>query len=71
MSESATAPLSGAERMRRCRDRRRHGLRCLLIDLREAEIETLMRRSYLAADECGDIAAVRRGLYRFFDRVLM
>jgi len=33
-----------AERMRLYRERRRSGLRCLLIELRETEIDALIRR---------------------------
>jgi hypothetical protein len=58
---------SGAERMRRHRDRRQKGLRCVRIELREAEIDTLVRRGRLARDSRGDLAAVRKALHGFLD----
>jgi hypothetical protein len=42
------ATLTGAaERMRRHRQRRRDGLRCLIIELRETEIDALIRNGLL------------------------
>jgi hypothetical protein len=35
---------AAAERMRRYRQRRRDGLRCLIIELRETEIDDLIRK---------------------------
>jgi hypothetical protein len=61
---------SGAERMRRHRDRRRKGLRCVTIELRETEIDVLIRRGRLAGDSRGDLAAVRKALYGFLDHHL-
>jgi hypothetical protein len=60
----------GAERMRRHRDRRQKGLRCVRIELREAEIDTLIRRGRLARDSRGDLAAARKALYGFLDDYL-
>jgi hypothetical protein len=60
----------GAERMRRHRDRRRKGLRCVTIELRETEIDVLIRRGRLAGDSRGDLAAVRKALYGFLDHHL-
>ena len=57
----------GAERMRRHRDRRQKGLRCVRIELRETEIDVLIRRGRLADDSRGDLAAVRKALHGFFD----
>jgi hypothetical protein len=41
---SGVRALTGAERMRRHRERRRQRLRCLTIELRDGEIEGLIRR---------------------------
>ena len=60
----------GAERMRRHRDRRQKGLRCVRIELRETEIDVLIRRGRLAGDSRGDLAAVRTVLYGFLDDYL-
>ena len=60
---------SGARRMARHRRRRRQGLRCLIVELRETEIDALIRRG-LAPESRSDLAAVRKALYRFFDDML-
>ena len=57
----------GAERMARHRDRRRKGLRCVTILLRETEIDALIRRGRLYRDDRVNPAAVRRALYGFLD----
>jgi hypothetical protein len=61
---------SGAERMRRHRERRRDGLRCLTIELRETEIDALMSIELLTADARNDLRAVREALYAYLDRTL-
>jgi hypothetical protein len=43
-----------AERMRLHRERRRKGLRCLTIELRETEIDALVRNGFLKADARND-----------------
>jgi hypothetical protein len=53
----------GAERMRRHRDRRQKGLRCVRIELHETEIDLLIRRERLAGGSRGDLAAVRKALH--------
>jgi hypothetical protein len=53
--------------MARHRNRRRTGLRCVTIELRETEIDVLIRRGRLAGDSRGDLAAVRKALHGFFD----
>jgi len=58
---------AGAERMRRHRDRRQKGLRCVRIELRETEIDVLIRRGRLARDSRADLAAVRKALHGFLD----
>ena len=61
---------SSAARMLRHRERRRKGLRFLGIELREREIEALIRRGQLHADQRANSAAVRRALYGFLDQYL-
>jgi hypothetical protein len=60
-------PSPGARRMARHRDRRRKGLRCITIELRETEIDVLIRRGRLAPGSRGDLTAVRRALYGLLD----
>jgi hypothetical protein len=60
----------GAERMIRHRRRRKKGLRCLTIELRETEIDALIRRGRLAPNSRGDLPAVKKALYEFLDGAL-
>jgi hypothetical protein len=59
-----------AERMRRHRERRRDGLRCLTIDLRETEVDALIRIGLLSAETRNDERAIVNALYAHFDRTL-
>ena len=64
------APSAAAERMRLFRERRRKGSRCLTIELRETEIDALIRRGLLKAETRNDPGAVSEALYRHLDRSL-
>jgi hypothetical protein len=68
VSEPTIAP--AAERMRRHRQRRREGLRCLLIQLRETEIDALIGKGLLEPETRNDRKAILAGLYAFLDRTL-
>ena len=74
MSSATTAPATAcsaaAERMRAHRKRRQAGLRCLTIELRETEIDELIRRKLLQADARNDVYAIREALHMHFDRTL-
>ncbi len=61
---------SSADRMRRHRQRRRDGLRCLTIELRETEIEVLISKRLLRECDRDDPNAINRALYEFLDRNL-
>ena len=54
---SAIACSAAAERMRAHRRRRRAGLRCVMVQLRETEIDELIRRKLLEADARNDTYA--------------
>jgi SOS response regulatory protein OraA/RecX len=58
-----------AGRMRRSRQRRRNGLRSLRIELRETEIDKLIRSGFLERGSRDDANALLRALYRVFDRI--
>jgi hypothetical protein len=60
-------PLTAAERMRAYRQRRRDGLRCLTIELRETEIDVLLGKN---ADARNDADAIRDALYAHLERTL-
>jgi hypothetical protein len=57
-----------AERMRAHRRRRKLGLRCIMIQLRNSEIDVLVRRGWLSANLRNDRTAISRALHAFFDR---
>jgi hypothetical protein len=58
---------SSAERMRLTRQRRRQGLRCVVIEIREREIDALIRRKRLAPDDRASRAAIREAIHGFLD----
>jgi hypothetical protein len=61
---------AAAERMRRHRQRRRDGLRCFMIELRETEIDALISKGLLAAENRHDYVSVQGAFYAFLDRAL-
>ena len=72
MTSPAVTPTrsNAAERMRRHRERRRGGLRCLTIELRETEIDALARKGFLKADARNDPNSIQMALYEFLERTL-
>ena len=79
MSDHAETPVAteevvprspAAERMRRHRQRRRDGLRCLIIELRETEIEALIGMGLLKAELRDHPEAVSDALYEHLNRTL-
>jgi hypothetical protein len=70
MIDSNSRPSLAAERMRRHRQRRRDGLRCLMVELRETEIDVLVGLKLLTAEMRNDPEAVSDALYAFLDRTL-
>ena len=66
----ASTPSAAALRMRRHRERRKDGLRCVTIELRETEITALIRKGLLKEDVRGDLLAVKTAFYGFLDRTL-
>jgi hypothetical protein len=69
MTENAP-PSPAAVRMRLYRDRRRKNLRCVTIELRETEIDRLIRRGLLNTKMRNDLIAVRDALHEFLDQTL-
>lgn len=70
MKADQPMPSLAAERMRRHRQRQRNGLRCLVIELRATEIETLIRKGLLRSETRNDRIAIINALYAFFDHTL-
>ena len=69
-TNAPAAPSAAAQRMRLHRERRRHGLRCLTIELRETEIDALIRRGSLNTEMRNDPIAVSKALYAHLDLTL-
>jgi hypothetical protein len=61
---------AAAERMRVHRERRRRKLRWLTIELRETEIDLLIRRGLMKADARNDRYAICNALYCHFEATL-
>jgi len=61
---------AAAERMRRHRERRQMGLRCVTLQVRDGEIEELIRRGLLRADMRNEVYEIREALYAHLDRTL-
>ena len=57
-------------RLRRHRERRKDGLRCMTIELRETEVTALVRKGFLEEDACNNRQAVMNAFYGFLDRTL-
>jgi hypothetical protein len=70
VANTKIARTRAAERMRRCRQRRRDGLRCYRLELRDSEIEALVRRGLLVATAKTNRNAFIKAMYAFFDRTL-
>jgi hypothetical protein len=66
----ASKPSAATLRMRRHRERRRDGLRCVTIELRETEIDALIRKSLLKECARNDYRAVLSAFYGFLDGAL-
>jgi hypothetical protein len=67
MFESAAMPSPAAMRMRRSRERRRDGLRCLRVELRETEVDALIRSGLLKPEARNQPKAILLALYRFLE----
>jgi hypothetical protein len=70
MSEIAAPRSPAAERMRLHRERRRNGLRCMMIELRETEIDALISRGLLKPEMRNKLSALGAAFYEFLDSTL-
>ena len=61
---------AAADRMRVSRERRRLGLRCITVELRETEIDVLIEKGLLEAVARNDPHALSDALHAHFDRTL-
>jgi hypothetical protein len=69
-TDEPKAPSPAAERMRRHRARRLKGLRCLIVELRETEVTSLISKGLLNQENRLDNHAVLAAFYKFLDRTL-
>jgi hypothetical protein len=71
MTDATTPPISpAAARMRRHRKRRRDGLRCLTVQLRETEIDMLICKALLKPELRHSKNAIVKALHDHFDLTL-
>jgi hypothetical protein len=68
-TKAEIARARATERMRRSRNRRRIGIRCFTLQLRESEIAALVRRGLLPSDEQTNRIAVVKAMHAFLDHV--
>ncbi|MGH7037357.1 MAG: hypothetical protein ACREE4_23640 [Stellaceae bacterium] len=61
-------PLTGAERMRRTRERKRRGLLRVSVELFARERRALVRAGELTEERLDDARAVQEALYRLLQR---
>jgi hypothetical protein len=66
-SKPRVAQSTAAARMRRCRERRREGLRCVTVELRETEIDALVRKGLLTAEHRNEPQSILQALYEHLD----
>jgi hypothetical protein len=66
----AWAPLTAAERMARYRERRKAGMRCLTLEIRNSEISALIRRGLLDSNKSNDRVAIKTAIYAYFEQTL-
>jgi hypothetical protein len=62
-------PSAGARRMALYRERQK-GLRCIMIEILDVEINMLIRRGWLARDRRADPVEVRKALHTLLDNAL-
>jgi hypothetical protein len=70
MNESDAVLSPAADRMRRYRQRRRNGMRCLMVELHEKEIDVLIGKGLLRPETRNDARAIVDAVHRHFDRTL-
>ena len=61
---------SAAERQRAYRQRRREGLRCLMLEIRDSEVDALVHKQLLKPETRNELSAITDALYAFLDQTL-
>jgi hypothetical protein len=70
MAEIDVIKEANANRVRLHRERRRHGLRCLMIEIRDREIDALVRQGLLDGEKRDDTTAIRAAFHEYLDHTL-
>ena len=70
MTEIDAIKEATANRVRLHRERRRRRLRCLTIEIRDREIDALVRHGLLDGEKRDDTAAIRAALHQYLDHTL-
>jgi hypothetical protein len=65
------APLSPAERMARSRARRKKGLFCLTLEIRESEVDAFVRCGRIKPEERASPAAIRAAVYSLLKNLVV
>ena len=69
-AKTITVREAAAERMRRCRARRRAGYRCFTVEIHRTEIDALVCRGLLPVDDREDDGAVGDALSQHIEQTL-
>jgi hypothetical protein len=73
MTQTSNEPVTrspAAVRMRAHRERKKNGMRCVTIELRDTEIDALIGKHLLKAQDRTDTTAIAEAPYTYFDREL-
>ena len=71
VSAQAIPRSPAAERMRLHRERKKNGMRCVMIELRETEVEALIKLKLLKAEMRDGREAIVEAIYRWFEGELV
>ena len=62
MSTTHAASRSSTSRMKRHRERRRQGTRCVTVDVNQSEVDALVVRGYLSEEERDNGSAIKKAI---------
>jgi hypothetical protein len=70
LAQGIQTPQSGAERMRRYRQRQRRGERIIQLQIGPADIEALVSKGFIGPDDRQDTTAIEYGVSALIDEVI-
>jgi hypothetical protein len=71
IAQTTVTRTSGAERMKLHRERKRNKMRCLMMELRNEEIDALVAKKFLKPEMRDDREAIADAIYGWFEQVLV